>query len=93
MRGYFTKKLDILLNISYFLPNAFTPNNDGVNDIYVGTGALAGMQNFSMNIYNRWGEMIYYSEDPGAGWNGKRHNNGPLAVSYTHLTLPTIYSV
>ncbi|MBK8778459.1 MAG: PKD domain-containing protein [Saprospiraceae bacterium] len=81
------KKLDILLNISYFLPNAFTPNNDGVNDIYVGTGALAGMQNFSMNIYNRWGEMIYYSEDPGAGWNGKRHNNGPLEPNGVYVCI------
>ncbi len=77
--------LDISLNISYFLPNAFTPNNDGVNDIYLGTGTIVGMQDFKMSVYNRWGEQIYYSEDPIMGWNGKKFNNGPLEANGVYV--------
>lgn len=72
------KQLEVLLNISYFLPNAFSPNNDGVNDIYLGNGSFAGIQDFKMTIFNRWGEIVFYSEDPFSGWNGKKHNKGPI---------------
>ncbi|MEP7321351.1 MAG: PKD domain-containing protein, partial [Saprospiraceae bacterium] len=70
--------LRVGLYITYFLPNAFTPNNDGVNDIYAGAGAFIGMQDFEMNIFNRWGELIFSSKDPSDGWNGKKSNIGPV---------------
>ncbi|MBK8280851.1 MAG: PKD domain-containing protein [Saprospiraceae bacterium] len=70
--------LRVGLFISYFLPNAFTPNNDGINDLYFGKGALTGMQDFQFSIYNRWGELIYHTKDPSEGWNGKKANIGPL---------------
>lgn len=73
-----SKWLRIGLNISYFLPNAFTPNNDGVNDIYKGTGSTAGMTDFKMRIFNRWGEQVYFSEDPAGGWNGRKNNKGAI---------------
>ena len=69
-------QLRVGLYITYFLPNAFSPNNDGINDYYLGKGALAGMQNFEMNIFNRWGELIFVSKDPNEGWNGKKGNSG-----------------
>ena len=68
--------LDIVPKISYFLPNAFTPNNDGVNDIYMGAGHFEYIQDFSMQIYNRWGEMIYENKNPFDFWNGRKFNTG-----------------
>ncbi|NOU60020.1 gliding motility-associated C-terminal domain-containing protein [Marinifilum caeruleilacunae] len=54
-----------------FVPNAFTPNGDGLNDTFgpVITGDIAG-EEIEMYIYNRWGEMIYEFTDLGVGWNG-----------------------
>lgn len=57
------------------LPNAFTPNGDGVNDNFRPLHAC-DMQDYSMVIYNRYGERIYYSKDPLQGWDGK--NKGIL---------------
>ena len=80
-----SKLIRVGLNISYFLPNAFTPNNDGINDIYIGTGSTIGMRDFSMKIFNRWGEQIYYSEDPRAGWNGRKNNKGNLEANGVYV--------
>jgi gliding motility-associated-like protein len=75
--------IDVVPLVSYFLPNAFTPNDDTVNDIYRGNGITEGIQNFSMKIWNRWGEMIFETSNPTQGWNGKKFNKGedsPLGV-------------
>lgn len=82
-----SKMLRVGLNISYFLPNAFTPNNDGINDVYIGTGSIAGIQDFTMKIFNRWGEQIYYSEDPRAGWNGRKNNKGTVQANGVYVCL------
>jgi gliding motility-associated-like protein len=54
------------------IPNVFTPNNDGVNDYFFPRQFLTkGLISFRMNIYNRWGEMIYQSQAlDGRGWDG-----------------------
>ena len=60
------------------LPNAFTPNGDGMNDYFFPRELLAkGLTSFSMDIYNRWGEMIFSTTSTtGAGWDG-RFNGQP----------------
>jgi gliding motility-associated-like protein len=68
--------LDIVPRFTYFLPNAFTPNNDGTNDIYMGAGHMQYIQDFEMAIYNRWGERIYENHSPYESWNGRKFNNG-----------------
>ena len=51
-----------------FIPNTFTPNNDGKNDIlYVRSSIL---KNFTIKIYNRWGELIFESNSLDIGWDG-----------------------
>jgi gliding motility-associated-like protein len=69
-----TKTIDIMPINTYFLPNAFTPNYDGVNDEYIGTGLVEGMRDFTMRIFNRWGEMIFETNNPKQGWNGAKFN-------------------
>jgi gliding motility-associated-like protein len=53
-----------------YFPNAFTPNDDGLNDIFKPFTA-APLEKYSLKIYNRWGQMIFTSNDPLQGWNGK----------------------
>lgn len=68
--------LDVEPKFTYYLPNAFTPNGDGANDFYHGVGIFFGLQNFQMSIYNRWGERIFYTNDPFDQWNGRKNNTG-----------------
>ncbi len=52
-----------------YIPNAFTPNGDGLNDVFK-IETLAEFSEFHLYIYNRWGEQIFYSEDKNKGWDG-----------------------
>lgn len=51
-----------------FVPNAFTPNNDGNNDILFVRGEV--MTEIELSIYNRWGELIFETNDQDRGWDG-----------------------
>lgn len=51
-----------------FVPNAFTPNNDGLNDIlYVYGTTISSME---IRIFNQWGQLVFESKDKGRGWDG-----------------------
>jgi len=60
------------------IPNVFTPNGDGLNDYFLPRNLLAkGLATFKMDIYNRWGELIFETTNTdGRGWDG-RFNNTP----------------
>jgi gliding motility-associated-like protein len=68
--------LDIQPLNRYFLPNAFSPNDDGLNDEFTGKGLLKGVKAFSMTIWNRWGELVFETDDPGESWKGELNNGG-----------------
>lgn len=55
------------------IPNVFTPNNDGVNDYFFPRQELsAGATSFTMNVFNRWGQLIFETQNiNGRGWDGK----------------------
>jgi gliding motility-associated-like protein len=55
--------------IGIFFPNAFTPNNDGKNDVF-GPIVYAALDKFYMAIYNRWGAKVFETTDPAKGWDG-----------------------
>lgn len=71
--------ITVLNKPGFLMPSAFTPNGDGLNDIYK---PLPGMdiRFFSMRIYNRFGQIIFQSYDPEKGWDGtfrgKEQNTG-----------------
>lgn len=61
--GYKNCKPDI------FMPNAFSPNGDHINDIFLAKGVNIGK--FSMTIFDRWGTKVFESASMDSGWNGK----------------------
>ncbi len=65
-------KINIKGEFAIYIPNAFTPNGDGVNDFFTPLGI--GVKDFEMLIYDRWGLKIYSSEDISKGWNGRTMN-------------------
>jgi len=60
-------------NVAFYVPSAFTPNGDGVNETFypLGEGWDQGVESYTMYIYNRWGEVIFQSKDKRFGWDGK----------------------
>ena len=55
---------------SLLMPNAFSPNGDGINDIYKPKDGYRNIEEFHAYIYNRWGQKLYEWTDPATGWNG-----------------------
>lgn len=84
--------VDIVPFDSYFLPNAFTPNNDDRNDTYLGVGTLENIGDFNMKIWDRWGELIFETNDQFQGWNGQKNNSGPDLPNGVYVVLVTYES-
>jgi gliding motility-associated-like protein len=68
---------------SVFVPDAFSPNDDGLNDEFRPITTQEGITSFSLRIFNRWGEMVFESNDLQHGWNGKV--NGTVAPPGTYV--------
>jgi gliding motility-associated-like protein len=81
--------IDVRPDVRYYLPNAFTPNYDGKNDIYRGVGIMTGATNFKFQIWNRWGERVFFTDDISQGWNGNHLNNGAASPEGVYITLIT----
>jgi len=61
----------------YQLPNVFTPNGDGANDLFYPT-ILKFVDEVDMKIYNRWGNLLYETNDPNINWDGTDQATGKL---------------
>ena len=57
-----------------FLPQAFSPNNDNINDTYPGFSYSDPGSPYLMRIFNRWGEKIFESNSPSIQWDGTVKN-------------------
>jgi gliding motility-associated-like protein len=71
----------VLDDIRIISPNAFTPNGDGLNDTYkpllIGAGEIDEFE-----IYDRWGTLVYQSDDPQKGWDGTYKNLSQEVATY-----------
>lgn len=71
--------VDVLPDFYFYFPNAFTPNANGRNDLFMGYGA--GIKTYSMKIFDRWGEKLFETDDLYTGWDGTyRGEKVPSAV-------------
>ena len=65
------KTITVIQDIAIYVPNTFTPNKDGINDIFLPTltdGFIK--ETYHLTIFNRWGELIFESRDENLGWDG-----------------------
>lgn len=63
---------------SFFVPSAFTPNGDGVNDYFQGYGTF--IKDYEMSIFDRWGLEVFKTTDYSNAWDGKVRNEVPNDV-------------
>lgn len=52
----------------YWMPNTFTPNNDGLNEVYM--PSIMGVENYTFRIFDRWGHIIFETHNTYEGWDG-----------------------
>ncbi len=79
-----SNQINIKPKSALYLPNAFTPNKNGLNEVFEPKGQYIYKYNFE--IYNRWGERIFYSTDCLKGWDGIYNNlEAPEGIYYYKL--------
>jgi gliding motility-associated-like protein len=61
--------IQVLEDFSVYIPNSFTPNNDGKNDEF--SPVLRGVRLFEISVYDRWGNKVYSNSDPAQTWKGE----------------------
>ena len=77
------------INVSFencdciFIPNSFTPNRDGVNDYFSSTSRCT-ISDYSLTIYNRWGEKIFESKNPEIYWDGRNKDKDVAGGVYVY---------
>ncbi|MDY0343783.1 MAG: gliding motility-associated C-terminal domain-containing protein, partial [Lentimicrobium sp.] len=62
---------DVYLTFYFNVPNAFTPDGDGLNDVFRPVADYDRFSKFSMVIYNSWGQRQFETTKPAVGWDGK----------------------
>jgi len=73
----------------FFIPNAFTPNNDGKNDIFKAYGS--SIKEIDLRVFNQWGQMLFETNDPGKGWDGTYNGNPQPVGVYIYLVRAVLY--
>ena len=75
-----TKVVEVKNDYGLWVPNAFTPNGDGLNDDFRVSFSQYGLDytDFEMDIFDRWGEKLYSTKDILVGWNGGKYNKGEV---------------
>lgn len=58
----------------YYIPSGFTPNGDGINDAF--GLVIENVEMYEMTIFNRWGEVVFHSNDPKQAWIGDVNHSG-----------------
>lgn len=62
--------------LTFYIPNAFTPNGDGLNDGFGPVAWNIEVEDYEMSIFDRWGKQVFFSRNPAETWNGKVNNQG-----------------
>jgi len=74
-----------------FFPTAFTPNADSRNDLFGPIGNLSGITGYRFAVYNRWGELVFFSKNPFVKWDGRFKSSKPdsnVFAWFAEFTLP-----
>jgi len=82
-----TENINIAPLICFYIPNAFTPNKDGKNDMFLGKGEGVASETFIMRIFNRWGQEVFFTPDINQGWDGRLSGSDDICPEgvYTYM--------
>ncbi|HEU4717814.1 MAG TPA: PKD domain-containing protein [Bacteroidia bacterium] len=70
---------------SFYAPNTFTPNGDGINDVFTPKGTGIDEGNYHLMIFDRWGNLIWETREWGEGWDGRANGGSGIAQIDTYV--------
>lgn len=73
-----SKDVYVRPDFTFYAPNAFTPNDDGLNDRFFPKGAGWDPAQYELYVFNRWGEKIFQTKRSDEGWDGRINNKGEI---------------
>lgn len=79
--------LDVKKCNFFYFPNAFTPNGDGLNDGFGVVGEFGALESYQIFIYNRWGKLVFTSNNPNEKWDGKYKGTDVQGDVYSYYVI------
>jgi gliding motility-associated-like protein len=71
--------------LAYYIPNSFTPDNDEINNVFLPVFKSGfDPNNYSLLIFNRWGQIVFESHDVNTGWDGNNISGGEMVQDGTY---------
>jgi len=82
-----TMKMPVCISpyFTFYIPDAFTPNGDGINDVWLPKSEDADPGHYDASVYDRWGNEVFRSTVWGKGWDGKANNGPAIAQEDTYV--------
>ncbi len=82
-----TAEQSVYVKLDFFLhaPTAFSPNGDLINDLFGIDGMVAEVQGYTMEIFNTWGEQVFYSDNPIEKWDGTVNGKETHTGTYVYI--------
>ena len=77
--------VDIKGQYSFYIPNTFTPNGDGINDGFMPKGTGVDASDFEFWIFDRWGNLIWHTDIWGYAWDGRANGGENIAQIDTYV--------
>lgn len=78
----YSNTITVAQPLSIYAPNAFSPDDDGINDIFYIRGNV--IEEFHFQVYNRWGELVFETYDQATGWNGTYNGDDASIGGYVY---------
>lgn len=75
----------------YYLPNVFSPNGDGINDYFRPLDPYYFVEKIDIQIFNRWGQLMYQTDDPDILWNGTNYRNGKVVSDGVYFYICDVF--
>ncbi len=77
-----SKIIEVKNDFNVFIPNSFTPNADGLNDYFQPVFSPYGLnaKTYEMEVFDRWGHVLFYTQDAAKGWDGTFQNKGDVQL-------------
>jgi gliding motility-associated-like protein len=79
------RAVEVIEDFTMYIPNAFTPNGDGINDLFQPKGMGWMPDKYEFLIYDRWGNLIFKTNDYAKGWDGTVKGSGGICPSDVYV--------
>ena len=80
-----TQEIIIKADFIFYIPNTFTPNDDGINDVFIPLTLGVDVEEYNFWVFDRWGDLIFHSNNPQVGWDGRANNGAFPAQQDTYV--------